>query len=113
MKPKAYSKKATVNGMQKAVDKAMKNNRQMHEIFFENGKPLTGVDSHIYKHYMKDHVSKDLGIPIHQITPASLRDWEQNGFTKANADAWWRRPDAEEEKRSLKMLCGGSLRMDL
>jgi len=113
MKPKPYNKKAMVKGMERAVDKAQEDNRQMHEIFFEDGKPPMGVDDCSYGHYMKDHVSKDLGIPIHQITPTHFRDWERLGFTKAKADLWWHEPNDVEKKRALKMLCGASLRKDL
>jgi hypothetical protein len=113
MKPKPYNKRAMIRGMERSVDKAQKDNRQMSEIFFEDGKPPIGVDNHIYEHYMKDHVSKDLGIPIHQIATAHFRDWEQKGFTKPNAKLWWHEPNGEEKNRALKMLCGASLRKDL
>jgi hypothetical protein len=113
MKPQPYNKKAIVRSMMRGTDKAKEDNRQMYEIFFENGKPPMGVDDHIYKHYMKDQVSKDLEIPIHQITTAHFRGWERKGFAKAKADLWWHAPNDEEKKRALNMLDGGSLRKDL
>jgi hypothetical protein len=113
MKPQPYNKKAMVKGMERSVHKAQEDNRQMYEIFFEDGKPPMGVDNHIYEHYMKDQVSKDLGIPIHQITPAHFRDWERKGFTKAKANLWWHEPNDEEKNRASKMLTGASLRKDL
>jgi hypothetical protein len=113
MKPKPYNKVRMVRGMEKRVDKAMEDNRKMREIFFDSGKPPTNVGNHIHDFYMKDQVSKDLGVPIHQITPAHFQDWEQMGFSKVNADLWWHEPNEEEKKRGLKMLSGGKLRKDL
>jgi hypothetical protein len=113
MKPQSYNKNAMVKGMERHLDQVEKDSRQMHQIFFERGKLPTGVDSFTYEHYMKDHVSKDLGIPIHQITPAHFQDWKRKGFTKPKADEWWREPNEVERAREMKMLSGGSLRMDL
>jgi hypothetical protein len=112
MKPQPYNKNAMVKGMERAVDKAVKDNRKMYEIFFEDGKPPS-VHDHIYGNYMKDHVSKDLGIPFHQITPAYFQEWEQKGFTKAKAKLWWHEPNDVEKQRMLKMQIGCSLRKDL
>jgi hypothetical protein len=60
MNPQPYNKKAMVRGMERRIDKAQEDNRQMYEIF-KNGKPPMGVDDHIYGHYMKDEVSKISG----------------------------------------------------
>jgi hypothetical protein len=98
---------------EKKVDKAQEDNRPMYTVFFENGKPPRGVVDTTYKHYMKDHVSKDLEVSIHQITPAHLRDREGKGFVKVMADLRWREPNDVEKKRDLKMLTGASLRKDL
>jgi hypothetical protein len=113
MDPTPYNKRAMVKGMERAVNQMQKDLRQMSEIFFKDGKAPTGIDDHIYEDYMKDHVSKDLGVPIHQITPAHFREWEKKGFTKVNANSWWRAPNDEEKKRKSNMLCGASLRKDL
>jgi hypothetical protein len=112
MKPRPYNKNRMVRGMEKAVDKAQMEVRQMYEIFFEGGK-RPPVDDLNYEHYMKDHVSKDLGVPIHQITPAYFREWEQKGFAKIKAKSWWREPNEVEKDRAMKMLSGASLRKDI
>jgi hypothetical protein len=113
MHPRPYNRRRVVKGMERAVDKAQKDAREMHEIFFDGGKPPTGVYHLTYEHYMKDQVSKDLGVPLHQIEPEHFREWERKGFTKPKADEWWHPPNEEEKRRALKMLTGASLRMDL
>jgi hypothetical protein len=112
MNPRPYNKRAIVRGMEETVDKAQRDSRAMYEIFFEGGKP-PHVDTHIYEHYMKDQVSKDLGVPIHQIEPEHFLDWEKRGFEKPKADLWWHEPNAEERRRSWKMSVGCRLRKDL
>ena len=100
LRPRAYNKRTMINSMGRAVDKAEKDNREMNEIFFAGGKPPTHVEAHIYGHYMKDQVSKDLGVPFHQIEQKHFRDWEQKGFTKPEANNWWHEPNEEEKRRS-------------
>jgi hypothetical protein len=82
----------------------------MNEIFSLDGKPSK---NDMYEHYMKDHVSKDLGILIHQITPAHFQDWDRKGFPKVKASQWSRQPNEVEKLRDMKMLSGGNLRKDL
>lgn len=111
MKPKPDNKKVMVRGMQKTVDRMQDDDRRMGEIFFIDGKEPTGPRDYQYEHYTKDQVSKDLGVPIHQIEPAYSREWEQKGFEKPTADEWWCEPNGEK-MRALKMLSGGSPRKD-
>ena len=107
-KPKPYNKRAVVRGMERAVTRAMGEQEQMYKIFFTNGEAPKEAEN-----YMKDQVSKDLGIPWHQIGVPELRLWEEKGFQKQNAEEWWHTPTEEELKRMLGMLSGASLRKDL
>lgn len=115
MKPQAYNKKRMVRGMNRAVDEAQREENSMFGIFFVDGKLPDGEDDNgvWLKNYVKDHVSKDLGVPWHQISSKSLKEWEQKGFEKVNANDWWKKPTDEEKKRISKMMVGASLRKDL
>ncbi|CAM1508857.1 Fc.00g025960.m01.CDS01 [Cosmosporella sp. VM-42] len=113
MKPRAYSKRRAVNGMNRALQEAERESTAMNKIFFKDGKGPEGMLGGEMDNYIKDHVSKDLGKPWHQIDKESLSEWEQKGFAKVDANTWWREPNAEERKRMLKMMGGASLRKDL
>ncbi|OTA98280.1 hypothetical protein M426DRAFT_259315 [Hypoxylon sp. CI-4A] len=113
MKPRAYNKRSMVNGMARALARQKREQAAMIEIFFVDGKipeDLAAVD---IMDYLKDHVSKDLGVPWHQIGVDQLVEWEKKGFPKQRAVGWWREPNKEERRRFMKMLSGGSLRKDL
>lgn len=116
MRPKPYNKSAMVNGMQRSLDKKAKEEEEMYKIFFVDGKaPHIGPSDipHQISDYVKDQVSKDIGVPFHQIAPAELRTWEQRGFQKVRREDWWREPNEEERKRMSKMQQGRVLRKDL
>ncbi|KAI3579423.1 hypothetical protein IWW34DRAFT_820242 [Fusarium oxysporum f. sp. albedinis] len=53
---------------------------------------------------LKRAVSKDLGVPWHQIDPKQLKKWEDQGFAEVDADKWWHRPNQVERDRFMKML---------
>ncbi|KAI0836907.1 hypothetical protein F5Y06DRAFT_96968 [Hypoxylon sp. FL0890] len=112
MKPMTYNKTSILNGMERVLDRQEREQRTMYDIFFVDGK---GPDAHssIVEHYLKDHVSKDLGVPWHQIGPVQLFEWEKKGFSKQKADEWWREPNEVERARQNKMLVGARLRKDL
>jgi hypothetical protein len=65
------------------------------------------------KDYVKDHVSKDLDIPWHQIKPEQVKMWRDKGFQPVEYEEWWHEPTAEERKRNMKIMSGASLRKDL
>ncbi|KAI0020428.1 hypothetical protein F4780DRAFT_779549 [Xylariomycetidae sp. FL0641] len=117
MKPKAYSKSRIVGGMEKRLEKGRQERRDMFSIFFvDDGKGPSQHDIDFdpnLDHYVKDHVSKDLGVPWHQIGPKELKTWEEKGFSKQEFEKWWKKPNDEERKRMLKMLSGASLRKNL
>ncbi|KAF4450777.1 Adenine nucleotide alpha hydrolases-like protein [Fusarium austroafricanum] len=111
MKPRAYNKKAMVNGMERRLEKAAKDEKELYEAFFVDGKGPDGCDGDLQvKDYIKDHISKDLGVPWHQIDGKQARKWEQQGFEKVKADEWWREPNEEEKKRMLHMTRGSVFR---
>ncbi|KAM6505697.1 hypothetical protein FSOLCH5_013870 [Fusarium solani] len=113
MKPKAYNKKSMVNGMARHLEKQEKEDKAMIESFFVDGKAPGGRTSGQFMDFLRDHVSKDLGVPWHQIDSKRVKEWEKKGFEKINADEWWHEPNEEERKRFMKMLEGESLRKDL
>ncbi|KAM5341334.1 hypothetical protein ACJ41O_014365 [Fusarium nematophilum] len=112
MKPRPYNKQRMVRGMNRAVDEMEMERQAMFKSFFVDGRPPEAA-AHIVEDHVKDHVSKDLGIPWHQINAAWLAEWEQKGFAKVDAAEWWRVPNAEEKKRMDNMMMGASLRKDL
>ncbi|KAM0190288.1 hypothetical protein ACHAPA_010760 [Fusarium lateritium] len=115
MKPVAYNKKYMVNGMERKLKKGEEEREAAYKAFFVDGKgPESdkGADTMIMDQ-LKDQVSKDLGVPWHQIDSKQMKKWEEKGFEKVNADEWWSRPNEVERSRFMKMLGGGSLRKDL
>ncbi|KAI2466899.1 hypothetical protein F4781DRAFT_331710 [Annulohypoxylon bovei var. microspora] len=110
--PQAYNKSRIVKGMEKTLAKGERDSRSMNEIFFVDGKEPDTKNVYVDL-YLKDHVSKDLGIPWHQIGPEELLEWEKKGFPKQRAEDWWREPNEVERARMSKMLSGSSMRMDL
>ncbi|KAI1300886.1 hypothetical protein F5Y03DRAFT_221219 [Xylaria venustula] len=113
MRPKSYNRKRMVNGMERALERRERERREMFECFFVRGDepgedPGSSVDR-----YVKDHISKDLGVPWHQMDGGRAREWLEKGFEKKRFSEWWREPNEEERKRMMKMLTGASLRKDL
>ncbi|KAI1394739.1 hypothetical protein F4819DRAFT_480743 [Hypoxylon fuscum] len=113
MKPKAFSRSGAVNGMERTLKRQEKEERDMYNIFFVDGKGPEDESSCTVTGYVKDHISKDLGIPWHQIGPKEIRAWEKKGFPKQKAEEWWQEPNDVEMSRMTKMLSGASLRKDL
>ncbi|KAI1771498.1 hypothetical protein F4818DRAFT_445188 [Hypoxylon cercidicola] len=109
MKPQPYSKSRIVKGASRAYERHAREKRGMYEIFFVDGKGPEYEPS-VVMMYLRDHVSKDLGIPWHQISPKQLVEWEKRGFPKQKAEEWWREPNEVESARIFKMLRGASLR---
>jgi hypothetical protein len=115
MKPVAYNKKSIVNGMERRLKKVEEERQAAYKAFFVDGKGPEndkGADTMIMDQ-IKDQVSKDLGVPWHQIDLKQMKRWEEKGFEKVKADEWWSRPNEVERNRFMKMLGGASLRKDL
>ncbi|KAI1346472.1 hypothetical protein F5Y01DRAFT_297839 [Xylaria sp. FL0043] len=115
MKPKPYNKSRMVGAMEKSVARRRREEQKVFEIFFVDG---DGPDSDGILHtfvmeYVKDHISKDLGVPWHQIDAKRAREWQERGFEKKKFSEWWHEPNKEEQKRMMKMEAGSSLRKDL
>jgi hypothetical protein len=113
MKPKAYNKQKMIRGMDRAIAKAKSEEEQMFELFFQDDPRRSEGMSHMVKDYVKDHVSKDLNIPWHQIRPEHVKSWKEKGSQPVKFADWWKEPTEVEKKRMLKMLSGASLRKDL
>lgn len=110
MKPIPYNKSAMMRGMDRAVDKAQKEEERMAEIFFEKGEAPT-EDRTRDVGFWKDRVSKDLNIPWHKIGVPEFQKWEKGGFKKARRGAYrYENMSAEERKRETRLLSGASLR---
>ncbi|KAI6082176.1 hypothetical protein F4821DRAFT_219040 [Hypoxylon rubiginosum] len=112
MRPQPYNKNRILKGVEKAQERHQREKREIYDLFFVDGKGPE-LEPTLVLDYVKDHVSKDLGVPWHQIGPKQLVEWEKRGFPKQKAEEWWRMPNEEEQKRMLKMLGGASLRKDL
>jgi hypothetical protein len=110
-KPQAYNNNKTmVRNMGRALDRAESEEKRMFEQFF-NEMPEASIDTRRkMKDYVKDHVSKDLDIPWHQITSEKVKLWREKGFQPVKYEDWWKEPTVEESKRMLRMMSGASLR---
>ncbi|KAI1097554.1 hypothetical protein F4804DRAFT_347093 [Jackrogersella minutella] len=91
MHPPSYTKSRAVTRMERRVEEMDRKSRKMRDIFFVDGNDMFVDD------YLKDHVSKDLGIPWHQIGPEQLLE----------------EPNEVEKARMSNMSSGCLLRKDL
>ncbi|RWA11053.1 hypothetical protein EKO27_g4045 [Xylaria grammica] len=112
-KPTAYNRSRMVKGTLRGVERQNREERELFEIFFVHGDAPDSDHGFNAKNYVKDHISKDLGVPWHQINASHAREWLQKGFQKKKFSEWWREPNNEERKRMAKMMEGASLRKDL
>ncbi|KAF4990275.1 hypothetical protein FGRMN_8583 [Fusarium graminum] len=110
MKPVSCNKKSMVNGMKRRLAKGEQEEEDLYEIFFKNGKGPEGAYGTTVTSYIKDHISKDVRIPWHQIDAKKGKKWEKQSFEKIKASDWWREPNEEEQKRMDKMKEGCILR---
>lgn len=74
MKPQAFNKSRMVNGMNRVVERMRKEEEMQREAFFVDGKgPKGRCDIPVYT---KDHISKDLQVPWHQINAKRISEWQ-------------------------------------
>lgn len=111
MQPRAYNKKSIVNSMDRSLARGASETEQICRIFFTDGK--VPEDEFSMMDYIKDKISKDIGVPFRQIGPKHARQWKEMGFRPVVASEWWRKPNEGEKKRMMKMMMGASLRKDL
>lgn len=110
MSPKPYNKNAMVKGRISAVEKADQEDKEMVEIFWEEGEaPLNprtcSTDA------IKDRLSKDLYVPWHRIGVQHFEEWEKKGFKKARRGDYDLEPFSKEDReRLMRLLDGASLR---
>lgn len=97
------------------LDQDEREEKELFKTFLiDPGKPYKGqVNPMEVENYIKDHVSKDLGIPWHQIDSQRTKDWRRKGFERVKFDTWWKTPAEEDDKRMLKMMSGSEFRKDL
>ncbi|KAI0479865.1 hypothetical protein F4859DRAFT_451743 [Xylaria cf. heliscus] len=112
MRPQAYNKVRMVRGMERSLERGQREQREIFGIFFvEEDAP--DANALFVEQYVKDCISKDLGVPWHQIGSEQARRWKEMGFERKRFSEWWSEPNAEESKRMLKMMGGSRLRLDL
>ncbi|KAI0802135.1 hypothetical protein GGR55DRAFT_666998 [Xylaria sp. FL0064] len=112
MKPKPYDKSRMVGTMERSMARRKRVEREVLEIFFVDGDGLDSNGTFVMQ-CVKDHISKDLGVPWHQIDAKRAREWQERGFEKKKLSEWWQQPNEEEKKRMMKMEIGSKLRKDL
>lgn len=104
MRPRAYNKKAIVDGMQRTLDREEKEAEKMSAIFFKGGKAPKGSEGKYAIELLKDKVSKDLGIAWHKVTSAKVEQWSKQGYPKENPRDYIRSTVTEEEKKRFSSL---------
>ncbi|KAK7931557.1 hypothetical protein PG985_002269 [Apiospora marii] len=110
--PRAYNKRRIVKGMGDYLATAETFDSRMFDIFFEEGDEVMEKKkwvAPVFTNYVKDKISKDLGIPWHKIGVAELELWGQKGFPKEKL-ADWTVFSAEDKKRMSKMQGGSDFR---
>jgi len=102
-----------VRGMENAVERARTEEQKMFDLFFLAKWNDDKSTSYMVKDYVKDQVSKDIGVPWHQVGPEQVQQWRDRGFEPVDFYNWWKEPNEEEKKRMMNMMSGASLRKDL
>jgi hypothetical protein len=110
MGPRPYNKKRMVNGMENRLQKGDELRKEMYDLFFEQTEAKIAFGA---EDAMKDHVSKDIDVPWHQIGPQQLKIWRERGFKPVKYEEWWTEPSDEDRKRGMKMMSGASMRKHL
>lgn len=113
MKPEVYDKRRMMRGMDKAIEKDDREQAEICKAFFKGDTAPRKSEPMGFIDYVKDHLSKDLGIPWHQIGPKEATQWEAKGFGKKDYGTWWHEPNQVEWKRMGKMHGGCLLRKNL
>jgi hypothetical protein len=113
MRPKSYNKRRIVRGAEKAVEKAQSEEKNIFELFFTDKTKLEHNESRYVEDRVKDHISKDLGVPWHQIDSRQARIWRDTGYEPFEFGKWWHEPNETEKARLSIMLRGASLRKNL
>lgn len=108
MKPKAYNKRAMVNGMEKELKREAIEEDRMVKAFFEGGKTPEGGMGIQGEDLLKDKVSKDLGIAFHKVTAAKVEEWATQGFPKADPRDYLPSTVTKEEQKRFRSLHSGS-----
>lgn len=99
--------------MERHLKRVEEETKKIYDFSFIDGKGPEGENgSPQIMRQIQDQVSKDFGLPWHQIDPKQLKKWEDQGFAKVDADKWWYRLNQVERNRFMKMLEGASLRME-
>jgi hypothetical protein len=75
MKPQAYNKQKMIRNMDRAVEAAQKEEDEIYKPFFVKVPEHRENMRHDVKDYLKDHLSKDLDIPFHQIKTEQVKTW--------------------------------------
>ena len=98
--------------MERRLKRGESEQEHMFRLFFKDW-DKEKADGLTVKDYVKDQISKDPGIPWHQIGPKEVQLWRDKGFQPVALEEWWREPNDEEKKRRMKMMGGASLRKDM
>ncbi|THY17552.1 hypothetical protein D6D02_03139 [Aureobasidium pullulans] len=108
------TKHEMISNMDKSIEKDEKEKKEMFELFFlPDEHPEDDPLGHEIENFVKDQVSKDIGVPWHQIGPKHVGQWLQKGHEKVAFKNWWKDPNEEEMKRMDNMTCGCVFRKDL
>ncbi|KAI1264186.1 hypothetical protein F5Y18DRAFT_391205 [Xylariaceae sp. FL1019] len=113
MKPKSYNKSSIVRSMDRRLAEGRQEDDEIFGIFFADPENVDYDQRLQSKFHVKDRISKDLGIPFHQIGSQHAREWQHKGFEKRKFSEWWQPHTKEEWKRQMKMETGSRLRKDL
>ncbi|THY28153.1 hypothetical protein D6D01_03976 [Aureobasidium pullulans] len=108
------TKHEMISNMDRSIEKDEKEKKEMFELFFlPDEHPEDDPLGHEIENFVKDQVSKDIGVPWHQIGPKHVEQWLQKGHEKVAFKSWWKDPNEEEMERMDNMTCGCVFRKDL
>lgn len=110
MGPSSRLSKSSLDKMDRELGEKREAARRMAEIFFEpSAAPHDAVGGQDNTGFWRDKVSKDLGIPWHQVGVEQFEEWERRGFPKARKGEYQVFDEAQQMRMS-KMCDGCVLR---
>ncbi|KAF9640058.1 hypothetical protein BFW01_g11864 [Lasiodiplodia theobromae] len=110
MKPTRRGKRPSWQKESQRIEDHQRVQERVREIFFEPGAaPPKGKVSPAMQWTWVDRVSKDLGVPFHQVGLEEFEEWEKRGFEKAKEGDYGKFSE-EQNERMLRIASGSAMR---
>ncbi len=81
--------------------KTIDEDEKMEGLFFVENHSADRNRHWMMMHYINDLISKDIGVPFHQISIVQVRHWREEDFQSVKFQAYWTESTEGEKARHL------------